>query len=78
VLLLKRAFRSSAVAVPLVVGDGRDAIEYLSGSGAYTDRRVHPLPSVMVLDLELPRVSGFEVSCGCETSRRFGGSLSLC
>jgi PAS domain S-box-containing protein len=44
-----------------VVGDGRAAIEYLSGAGKYADRREYPLPSAVLLDLNLPQVPGFEV-----------------
>jgi CheY-like chemotaxis protein len=44
-----------------VVGDGRVAVEYLSGAGQYADRREYPLPSVVLLDLNLPQLPGFEV-----------------
>jgi DNA-binding response OmpR family regulator len=44
-----------------VVGDGRAALDYLSGSGEYGDRDKYPLPSVVLLDLNLPQVPGFEV-----------------
>jgi CheY-like chemotaxis protein len=44
-----------------VVADGRAAVEYLSGAGAYGDRKEYPLPSVVVLDLNLPAMPGFEV-----------------
>jgi PAS domain S-box-containing protein len=44
-----------------VVGDGRAAIEYLSGAGKYADRKEFPLPSVVLLDLNLPQLPGFEI-----------------
>jgi CheY-like chemotaxis protein len=44
-----------------VVGDGRAAMEYLSGTGKYGDRKEYPLPDVVLLDLNLPVVPGFEV-----------------
>jgi CheY-like chemotaxis protein len=44
----------------LVVNDGQQAIDYLSGKGAYADRRKFPLPQVVLLDLKMPRVNGFE------------------
>jgi len=51
-----------AAPVPLtVVVDGAQAIDYLSGAGPYGDRAVHPFPSVMLLDLKLPRKSGLDV-----------------
>jgi DNA-binding response OmpR family regulator len=44
-----------------VVGDGCAAIQYLSGTGKYGDRKLYPLPGVVLLDLNLPLVPGFEV-----------------
>jgi len=62
VLLIRRAFRKSDVANPIqVVGDGEEAIAYLSGRGPYADRERYPLPVLLLLDLKLPRKSGFEV-----------------
>ena len=43
------------------VEDGDRAISYLSGLEKYSDRASHPLPTVVVLDLNLPMRSGFEV-----------------
>jgi CheY-like chemotaxis protein len=44
-----------------VVTDGQEAIQYLSGEGKYSDRRAYPLPKLIVMDIKMPRVSGFEV-----------------
>ncbi len=41
--------------------DGEMAIEYLSGEGNFANRKLHPLPSLVLLDLKMPRKSGFEV-----------------
>jgi CheY-like chemotaxis protein len=41
--------------------DGEDAIAYLSGKGEFENRRIHPFPDVVLLDLKMPRVSGHEV-----------------
>ena len=61
-VFMKMAFASQGMEPALhVVGDGRAAIEYLSGAGKYVDRREYPLPSVVLLDLNLPQVPGFEV-----------------
>ena len=43
------------------MGTGRAAIDYLSGSGEFGDREKYPVPAVVLLDLNLPQVSGFEV-----------------
>ena len=62
VLLLKRAFHQARITNPLnVVKDGEEAIRYLSGDGAYADRSRYSLPFLVLLDLRLPRLSGFEV-----------------
>ena len=41
--------------------DGREAQDYLSGSGIFADRHEYPLPYLILLDLKLPRVMGLEV-----------------
>ncbi|HVM48795.1 MAG TPA: response regulator [Candidatus Acidoferrum sp.] len=60
--LMERAFAKEGLqAVLRMVEHGRAAIEYLSGDGAYARREDHPLPGVVLLDLNLPEVHGFEV-----------------
>ncbi|MEO6875254.1 MAG: response regulator [Opitutaceae bacterium] len=44
-----------------VVRDGREAIDYVEGTGRFTDRLAFPLPGLVILDLRLPRATGFEV-----------------
>ena len=62
VLLIQRAFAKANLVNPLrIVRDGEDAVAYLSGTGAYADRTRHPVPSLILLDLKLPRKSGLEV-----------------
>ena len=61
-LLLKRAFRKVGLEAPLhVVVDGDAAVAYLAGEGEFADRRAHPLPTVILLNLKLPKRSGLEV-----------------
>ncbi|MGC8837586.1 MAG: response regulator [Anaerolineae bacterium] len=56
ILLIERAFRKANVANPLVVArDGEEAVAYLS------DLAANPVPELVLLDLRLPRKSGFEV-----------------
>jgi len=60
--LFAYAFDKLAIPNPLViVSDGDAAVDYLGGTGAYGDRLRHPLPALILLDLKLPRRSGFEV-----------------
>lgn len=62
VLLVQRAFRRSELSSLLQVArDGDRAIDYLLGQGSYQDRQTYPLPFLIILDLKLPRRSGFEV-----------------
>jgi DNA-binding response OmpR family regulator len=43
-----------------VVRDGVEARNYVAGLGGYANRDRYPLPDVILLDLSLPRVNGFE------------------
>ncbi len=43
-----------------VVRDGAEALDYLFGTGPFAAKRP-PLPQVVLLDLKLPKVDGFEV-----------------
>ncbi len=62
VFLMQRAFKTAGISNPLhVVADGEEAISYLKGEGEYGGRSEHPLPAVVLLDLNLPRKNGFEV-----------------
>ena len=62
VLLIKRAFNKAKVAPPMsIVSDGDEAIAYLSQTGQYADIEKFPIPSLILLDLKLPRRSGLEV-----------------
>jgi two-component system response regulator len=42
-------------------GDGATAIDYLAGRGEFGNRGRHPMPSLIFLDIKMPRVSGFGV-----------------
>ena len=60
--LMRAAFEMAKCDNPLQeVHNGEEAIAYLKGDGAYSDRKKHPLPNVMLLDLNMPRKSGFDV-----------------
>ncbi len=58
---VRRAFRTRKVRNPLhVVGDGIEALEYLRREGAYTDSDSAPRPSLILMDLKMPRMGGLE------------------
>lgn len=43
------------------VKDGQEAIDYLRAIGPFADRKAHPFPNVLLLDLKMPRLGGFDV-----------------
>jgi CheY-like chemotaxis protein len=43
------------------VSDGEQAMAYLTGRGIYANRRRYPLPALVLLDLKMPRTTGFDV-----------------
>jgi len=61
-LLIRRGLRKGPpIELLRVVTSGEEAIEYLGGTGPYSDRNEFPLPAVVLLDLDLPGISGFDV-----------------
>jgi two-component system response regulator len=61
-MLTLRAFRKNHILNEVVVArDGVEALDYLFGTGAHEGRDVSVMPQVILLDLNLPRISGFEV-----------------
>jgi CheY-like chemotaxis protein len=62
VYLLKRAFEKSRISTRIEVArDGQEAIDYLNGTGQFADRKRFPLPFLLLLDLKMPRMDGFDV-----------------
>lgn len=60
--VLQRAFDKADIDAALrFVEDGQDAVDYLSGNGAFGDRKANPMPKLLLLDLRMPRLSGFDV-----------------
>lgn len=61
-LLMQFAFEKAGLEPVLrMVTHGQAAIDYLSGTGPYANRAEYPLPALVLLDLNLPEVHGFDV-----------------
>lgn len=66
--LMRHAFQSAkSLDLVQVARDGKEAVAYLSGTGQYQDREQFPLPAVMLLDLNMPHMDGFEVLTWLQT-----------
>src|SRR5579871_1799690 len=61
-LKLALAFRKAELPHKLVaVRDGQECLDYLSGVEPYVDRALYPLPDLLLINLQMPRIDGFEV-----------------
>lgn len=71
--LIRRAIDKARILNPVqAVDDGEAALAYLGGAPPYENRNEHPLPVVVLLDLKLPRLSGFEVLSWLRTQPGLG------
>ena len=62
IFVITHAFERGCIENPLrVVRDGEEAIAYLNGDGIFADRGEFPIPGLVLMDLELPRLNGFDV-----------------
>ncbi len=62
IFLMGRAFDRAGIPNRLfVVRNGQEAIEFLGGTGQYADRSQYPLPGLLLLDLKMPWMDGFDV-----------------
>jgi len=53
--------RANAPFIVRNVSDAEQAMAYLSGRGNYANRSLYPLPALVLLDLKMPRATGFDV-----------------
>ncbi|HZV36006.1 MAG TPA: response regulator [Verrucomicrobiae bacterium] len=61
-LLARRAFKQCQLADRLtVVHDGAEALDFLFGTGSHAKHETTELPAMVLLDLKLPKLNGFEV-----------------
>ena len=61
-LLVTKAFQKTLAGIPLhAVVNGQEAVNYLKGEGLYADRARYPFPDIVLLDLKMPLMNGFDV-----------------
>jgi CheY-like chemotaxis protein len=62
VALTERALKKNNIINTVVVAhDGQEALDFLTGTGAFEGAATDELPEVVLLDLKLPKVNGLEV-----------------
>ncbi|MGV3774780.1 MAG: response regulator [Verrucomicrobiales bacterium] len=60
--LLRKAIEKAGIPMGVkILTDGDQLLLYLQGLGAFADRVANPLPNFIILDLQMPRKSGFDV-----------------
>jgi CheY-like chemotaxis protein len=62
VVLTLDAFRETNLKNTIhVARNGQEALDYLFGYDKYSNRDIYPLPNLILLDLKMPGIDGFEV-----------------
>ena len=61
-LFLELAFAKGCPDVPVhFVSSGRQVLDYLTGAKPYANRKKFPMPTLLLLDLKMPEISGFDL-----------------
>lgn len=72
VMATRRAWKSNRMVNPLyVVNDGEECLDYLHHRGAYADPASSPVPGILLLDINMPKMDGLETLKAIRESRDF-------
>ena len=72
IFLMRRAFDSAGYLNPLfVVHNGQEVVDYLQGTGQFSARDKHPLPGLLLLDLKMPLMDGYDVLAWLRGKKEF-------
>jgi len=72
IALMQRGFKRAGIPNPLfIVRNGQEVIDYLAGKGPYAQRDKHPMPRLLLLDLKMPWMDGFDVLAWLRTQPKF-------
>jgi CheY-like chemotaxis protein len=72
IFLMRRAFDSAGYLNPLyVVHNGQEVIDYLDGAGQFSSREHYPMPGLLLLDLKMPLMDGFDVLAWLRNRQQF-------
>lgn len=78
IFFMRRAFDTAGVQNKLMaVQNGREVIRYLEGKGEYADRHQYPEPALLLVDLKMPLIDGFEVMSWIRSQPRWRDQLSI-
>lgn len=69
-LAVRALKKLSATKAVVVVRDGVEALDYIFGTGDYQGRDPEIQPAVILLDLKLPKIDGFEILRRLKTDER--------
>src|SRR6059058_439958 len=70
--MVTRALQQAGVSGPVIhVQNGEEAVNYLIGKPPYEDRVKYPIPALVLLDLKMPRLSGFDVLTWLQNKPQF-------
>lgn len=71
-ILIEEGFASARVPFSVrFVRDGSEAVSYLQGQNKFADRRQFPIPFILLTDLQMPRMDGFELLQWVRRSKAF-------